>query len=244
MSKPQIHWKIQRMDEGDEPDLRFAECLLEIEGRIECGGQTAGLVDAHYLYAEDPASDAAFMELWDLDAASCDVFEEIMDHDIGDFQEPIPHFLEPASGILVVRFIALRPSFRHTGLGREVMKELVRTMADPRIGLVLLDCRPLQHRPHGYDDFDDEVRDLPWNSPDEDREKLKRHFETWGMQRLPGTRFMMAAPESLRDSRAPQWPPCPVLDGWNTCVACGGWIDREGDAWLESGDGPIHRDCM
>jgi GNAT superfamily N-acetyltransferase len=244
MSKPKIHWKIQRLDEGEEPDLRLAECLLEIEGRIECNGQTAGLVDAFYLYSEDPASDVAFCELWDLDAASCEVFEEIMDHDFGDFHEPIPGYLDPASGILCVRFIALRPLFRGLGLAREVMKELVHAMADPRVGLVLLDATPLQHRPHGYDDFDEEVRDLPWNSPAEDRESLMRHFETWGMKRLPGTRLMMAAPESLRDRRTPQWPPGPVLDGWNTCIACGGWIDREGDGWLESEDGPIHRDCM
>jgi len=34
------------------------------------------------------------------------------------------------------------------GLGREVMRELVRAMADLRIGVVLLDAQPLQH-PHG-----------------------------------------------------------------------------------------------
>jgi GNAT superfamily N-acetyltransferase len=244
MSEPLIHWKIERMDEGEEPDLRLAECLLEIEGRIECGGQTAGLVEAQYIYSEDPTSDAAFFELWDLDAAACAVFEEIMDHECGDFLDPIPGFLDPSSGILCVRFIALRTPFRRIGLGRAVMRELVHTLADPRIGLVLLDARPLQHRPHGYDDFDDEVRDLPWNSPDEDREALMRHFETWGMQRLPGTRFMMASPDALRDKRTPQWPPGPILDQWHTCTACGGWIDREGGDWLDGEYGPVHKDCV
>ena len=164
-----IHWKIERMDEGDEPDPRFAECLLQIEGRIECDGNPAGLVDAHYLFADDPESAVAFMEFWDMDAASCGVFEEIIDRDIGMFREPIPQFLDPVSGILCVHFIALRPPFRGQGLGREVMRELVRNFADPRVGMVLLNAQPLQHLPHGYDDFDEEVRDLPWNSPEEDR---------------------------------------------------------------------------
>lgn len=210
------------MDEGEEPDPRFAECLLEIEGRIECGGKTAGMVDAHYLFAEDPASPCAFMELWDSDSRSCSVFEDISDPVHHEFIEPIPRFLDPASGLLCVHFIALRPPFRRIGLGREVMRETVSAMADPRVGLVLLDATPLQHLPHGYDHFDDEVRELPWNSPDEDQEALMRHFSSWGMQRLPGTSYMMAAPETLRDVRAPQWPPCPIVDYWNSCVGCGG----------------------
>lgn len=243
MTALHIHWQIKRLDGGEVQDPRFAECLLEMEGRIECGGQPAGLVDAHYVFSEDPESDVAFMELWDVDAASCEVFEEIIDHDRGEFREPIPQLLDPASGILCVHFIALRPPFRGKGMGREVIRQLVRAMADPRIGVVLLDAQPLQHRPHGYDDFDDEVRDLPWNPPAEDQDALMRHFTTWGMQRLPGTRFMIAAPETLRDARAPQWPPCPVLDQWNTCVACGGWIDLEAGAWIDTDDGPIHANC-
>ncbi len=238
-----LHWQIKRMDEGDEPELRFAECLLGIEGRIECDGQEAGLVDAFYLFAEDLSSDLAFCELWDADGTTCDVFEEIIDHDRGQFRDPLPQFLNPASGILVVHFIALRPAFRHIGLGREVMRELVGTLADPRVGVVLMDTRPLQHRPQGYDDFDDEVRDLPWNDPEVDEAALRRHFVGWGMQRLHGTRFMLAAPETLRDARATQWPPCPVLDQWNACAACGGWIDLDGDAWIDTEDGPIHEAC-
>ena len=52
MADLHIHWKIHRLDEGEEEDPRFAECLLEIEGRIEHGGSTAGIVEAHYLFAE------------------------------------------------------------------------------------------------------------------------------------------------------------------------------------------------
>ena len=243
MTAPHIHWKIERLDEGEEQDPRFAECLLEIEGRIECDGEPAGMVDAYYLFAEDPASDAAFFELWDLDSRTSSVFEEIIDPDLAMFHEPVTELLDPASGILCVNFIALRPPFRRKGLGREVMRETVRAMADPRVGVVLLNAKPLQHLPHGYDYFDDEVRDLPWNPPNVDQNALLRHFSTWGMKHLPGTRFMIAAPETLRDARAPQWPPCPILDQWNTCIACGGWIDRDGPDWCESVDGPIHKDC-
>jgi hypothetical protein len=240
----QIRWKISRLDEGEVQDPRFAECLLEIEGWIECDGKPAGLVNAHYLFAEDPASDAAFIELWDLDSTSCDVFEEIIDPDSQMFREPIPKLLDPASGLLCVHFIALHPPFRHIGLGREVMRELVQVMADPRIGVVLLDAQPLQHRPHGYDDFDDEVRDLPWNDPDVDRAALMRHFCSWGMQRLAGTRFMIAPPETLRDVRTFQWPPCPIHDQWNTCIACGEWIDLAAGEGRDTHDGPLHSRCM
>jgi len=243
MAETCIQWKIERMDDGEEPDPRFAECLLQIEGRIQCDGQPAGLVDAHYLFAENPGSDAAFMEFWDLEAASCNVFEEIFLHDRKKFRAPIPRLLDPASGFLLVHFIALRPPFRRMGIGREVMRELVRSMADPRIGVVLLKAQPLQHLPHGYDDFDEEVKDLPWNSPDEDQNALMRHFSSWGMQRLRGTQFMVAAPEVLRDARTPYWPPCPILDRWNTCIACGGWIDPDSGERRETDEGPIHSRC-
>lgn len=243
MTDMHIHWKIKRLDEGEEPDPRFAECALEIEGRIECGGSTAGIVEALYLVAEDPASPIAFMDLWDSDSKICDVHGQITDPALHKMREPIPSFLDPASGILCVHFIGLWPPFRGMGLGREVMRELVRALADPRVGLILLNATPLQHMPCGYDDFDDEVRDLPWNSPDEDQEALMRHFTEWGMQRLPGTRFMMAAPEILRDVRTLQWPPCPILDHRNTCAACGEWIDREGGEWEDTDDGRFHKDC-
>lgn len=238
-----IHWQIKRLDEGEEPDSRFAECLLEISGRVDCDGQTAGVVDAFYLFSEDPSSARAFLELWDTDGASCAVFEAIIDHECGLFHEPLPDFLDPASGILVFHYIALRPEFRHMGLGQAVMRESVRALADPRIGLVLLDARPLQHRPNSYDHFDDEVRDLPWNSPEIDETTLTLHLNRWGMQRLPETRFMMAAPEMLRDARTPQWPPCPVVDQWNACAICGEWIDMDGHEWDDTADGPVHLKC-
>lgn len=122
MSEIKIHWKIQRMDEGDVRDPRFAECLLKIEGRIECEGQPAGLVDAHY-------------------------------------------------------------------------------------------------------------------------ERLIRHFSTWGMRHLTGTRYMMAAPEALRDSRTPQWPPCVIHDRWNTCYVCGEWVNIEGGEGHADDDGAVHFGC-
>lgn len=243
MSELQIHWTIKRLDEGDEPDPRLAECLLEIEGRIEYGGKPAGIVDAFYLFAEDPASNMALWELWDSDARCCDVFEEITDQTIHKMHEPIPRYLDPASGILCVHFIALRPPFRRIGLGHEVMRELVHALADPRIGIVLLNTTPLQHMPRAYDHFDEEVRDLPWNSLDEDQAELLSHFSGWGMKRLPVTRFMIAAPEALRDVRNLQWPPCPILDQWNTCAACGGWIDKEGDGWDDTEEGFFHKNC-
>jgi hypothetical protein len=243
MAALHIEWKIERLDQGDIKDLRYAECLLEIEGRIICDGQTAGVVDAYYVYAEDPASETSFFDLWDLESRTCAIFEEISDPDFDMFLEPIAGYQDPAAGILCVNFIALYPPFRRVGLGREVMRETARAMADPLVGVVLLDATPLQHMPQAYDDFDDEVRDLPWNSAAEDRDALMRHFAGWGMKRVPGTRFMVAPPEALRDARAPQWPPQPVLDQWNTCVACGGWIDRDGGDWSEAEEGPIHSEC-
>lgn len=238
-----IQWKINRLDWEDEPDPQLANCLLQIEGRIECGGRTAGIVDAHYLCADEPDSDNAFLEFWDLDATTCEVFEEIMDRDHFQFRYPIPWHMEFATGILCVHFIALRPEFRGIGMGRAVMRELVRTCADPRTGVVLLDVRPLQHRPHGYDDFDEEVRDLPWNPPAEDQQRLIRHFETWGMEPLPDTRFMVAPPAFLSESRATKWPPVPVRDHRNTCVLCGTWIDENAGDLRETPDGPIHKHC-
>lgn len=238
-----IHWKINRLDEGEEEDPRFAECLLEIEGRIEYGGVHAGIVEALYLFSENPASATALIELWDSTSRCCDVYEKITEGRPFKMREPIPRFLDPASGILCIHFIGLKPAFRKIGLGREVMRNLVRAMADPRVGLVLLNATPLQHMPNGYDDFDDEVRDLPWNSPEEDQETLMHHFEGWGMLRLPGTCFMLADPITMGDRKNLQWPPCPVLSYSNTCAACGGWIDREGDDWEETEDGFFHKDC-
>lgn len=243
MADMKIRWKLERMDEGEVSDPRFAECLLQIEGVIEYDGQPTGLVDAHYVYSDCPDSGEAFSELWDMDARSCAVYEEISDPDLDMFREPLQEFLDPASGILCVHFIALRPAFRGIGLGQRALRELVRSMADPRIGLVLMDAQPLQHMPHGYDDFDEEVRDLPWNSEAEDLDRLIRHFETWGMKHLQGTRYMYAAPDALRDSRTPQWPPCVIHDRWNTCYVCGGWVNLEAGEGRADDDGAVHTVC-
>ena len=202
-----IHWKIERLDEGEDPNPADGESLIEIEGKIECDGQPAGLVDAYYLFAEDPESPAAFMDFWDLDSRTCRLFEEIIAPGRREFREPIREFLGVAPGILCVNFTALRPPFRRRRLGREVMGEVVRNFADERVGMVLLNAQPLQHLPHGYDHFDDEVRDLPWNSPEEDLARLVSHFYTWGMTHLPGTRYLLAAPENLSKDLATDWYP-------------------------------------
>ena len=81
-----------------------------------------------------------------------------------------------------------------------MIRETVRHLADVRVGAVLIDIRPLQHRPGGYDDFFDEARDLPFNAPDVDRERLVQHFESWGMIPVQGTDFMVAAPSTLRST--------------------------------------------
>lgn len=243
MGDLRIHWKIKRLDHGEEPDVRIAECLLEISGRIECDGQTAGILEANYLFSKDPESIAAFMDLWDLDAATCEIYEEILDRGLDQFRYPIPWLIDSVTGFLCIHYLALRPAFRGIGLGPAVMRELVRSCADSRTGVVLLDVRPLQHRPNGYDHFDEEVRDLPWNRPEQDSVRLVRHFTGWGMEHLPGSRFMVAAPVLLSGDLSPAWPPCPILDQWNTCAACGGWIDLQGSAWEETDDGPYHSSC-
>lgn len=205
-----VRWKAKRLDEGEEPDLRIAECLVEIEGRIEVDGAPAGELAGFYLWSEAP--DEAFFDLWDLDGATCSVFEEIIDHELDRFREPLPSLLGEATGILGIYYVALAPPYRRRGLGRRAIDVFVQAWADERTGAVLLNADPLQHRPRGYDDFDDEVRDLPWNSPDKDREKLMQHFRGWGMQRLPRTKFMVSAPAILAADPAAPWPPCPVLD--------------------------------
>ena len=207
-----IHWRIKRLDENFDESPAEGECLLEIEGKIECDGQPAGLLDAYYLFAEDPESSAAFMDFWDLDATTCKLFEEIIAPDRRKFREPIPDFLGFMPGILYVHFIALRPPFRRRGLAREIMSEVVRNFADHRVEMVLLNAQPLQHLPHGYDHFGDEVRDLPWNSPEEDLARLMKHFRSWGMQDLPGTRYLLAAPEVFDRDLTADWYPSLLSD--------------------------------
>lgn len=89
-----------------------------------------------------------------------------------------------------------------------------RSCADERTGAVLLDAHPLQHRIGASDHFDVELRELPSNEAGEDLERLMHHFRTWGMQRLPRTRYMVAAPETLCQERAADWPPQPLREDW------------------------------
>jgi GNAT superfamily N-acetyltransferase len=210
-----IQWTIDRLDEGVDGDPAAEECLIQIEGKIMCDGQAAGFVDAFYLFTEDPESPRAFAEFWDLDATTCEVFEEISFTDRWDFRDPIQDFVVMTPGILCVNFIALYPQFRRRGLGRKVMSELVRNFADDRVGMVLLRAQPLQHLPHGYDHFGDEVRDLPWNSPEEDLARLIKHFRSWEMHPIPGTRYLLAAPEYLSEGPFTDWYPGLLGNDWN-----------------------------
>lgn len=207
-----IIWKIERLDEAYDENPADGECLILIEGTIECDGQTAGMVDAFYLYHEAPESPDAFLRLWDLHGSTCDVFEELISADREDFRDPLPAFLGVYPGVLCVNFIALRPQFRRRGLGREAMREVVRNFADPRVEVVLLNAQPLQHLPHGYDDFGEEVHELPWNSPEEDIARLMKHFRSWGMQNLPGTRYMLVAPEVFDRDLSADWYPSLLWD--------------------------------
>lgn len=208
-----IHWKVARFDEDPEPDPAKAEdCALRIEGRVEVDGEAAGQFLVWYLSASDLESPRAFVELWDLESETCEVYEEIMNPEHTKFREPLTTMLGDAPGILVVDFIALRPAFRRKGLGREVMNEIVRRCANQWISAVLLDARPLQRRPGGYDVFDEEVRDLPWNDGDEDPARLMHHFRSWGMQRLPRTRFMVCVPDVITAEWPKEWPPAPIED--------------------------------
>jgi GNAT superfamily N-acetyltransferase len=211
-----IHWTVERLDEDEDADPGIAlDCVLTIQGRIEVEGEKAGQLFLWYLTADKLDSRRAFAELWDLDGDICDVYEDISNPGHKKFREPLPRMLKDAPGLLVVDFIALRPAFRRKGLGLEILREIVRCCADHRIGAVLLDARPLQRRPGGYDEFDEEVRDLPWNDGDEDQDRLMHHFRGWGMQRLPRTRFMVSVPDVITGERAEEWPPAPIADDWD-----------------------------
>ena len=238
-----IHWKIERLDEGDNRDPRDPGCLLDIEGRIEIEGKPAGHLAAYYLLDIDLASSGAFLDLWDSDGSTCSVYEEIMGSSREGFREPLPRLLEVFPGMLVINSIAFRPEYRGIGLGRKVIGEFVRCCGEENTGAVLLNAEPLQHREGAYDYYDEEVRDLPWNGKEEDGEKLKRHLRSWGMHHIAGTRFMVAPPVALSEKHAAKWPPCPILCHWNTCVYCSKWIDLDSDGWEESSDGPIHKGC-
>lgn len=210
-----IHWKTERFDEDPEQDPEQADdCALRIQGRIEVDSQTAGQVLVWYLCACDLESPRALMELWDLESETCEVYEEIINPERTKFREPLETMLHDAPGLIVVDFIALRPAFRRRGLGLEVMREIIRCCANRWVSAVLLDARPLQRRPGGYDHFDEEIRDLPWNDGDEDLARLMNHFRGWKMQRLPRTRFMVCVPLMITGESAEEWPPGLVANDW------------------------------
>lgn len=203
-----IHWLLTRYDDDFERPAGEVEAVIEATGTIRIDGEDAGEVGLSYVYADDPESDEAFLEVWDLSAAACSVYEDIFSPGGEGFRDPLPIYLGGgASAILCLHYIALKMEFRRRGIGLEVMRETVRQFADDRTGAVLLDFSPLQHREGSYDDFIDEVRDLPSNHPEIDKERLIRHFEGWGMERLAGTRFMLVGPMLLCDEINPDWYP-------------------------------------
>jgi GNAT superfamily N-acetyltransferase len=211
-----IHWTVERLDEDEEEDPVMAlDCVLAIRGRIEVDGAIAGCLSVWHFSSDDLESPRAFMELWDLDGDFYGIYQDIINPERTRFREPLTTMLNDAPGILAVDFVALRPAFRGKGLGLEVMREIVRCCADGRIGAVLLDARPLQRRPGSYDEFDEEVRDLPWNDGEEDQDRLMNHFRGWGIQRLPRTRFMVCVPDVITGERADVWPPAPLAEDWD-----------------------------
>jgi GNAT superfamily N-acetyltransferase len=203
----EIFWQIDRLDDNQELGAADAECFIEIEGTIRHEGQDAGLLEATYLFSEEPETEDAFLWLWDLTAKACALYEQIITEGKKTFRKPIPQFLKHTTGILCIHYLALKPEFRRRGIGREAIRETVRQLADPRVGVVLIDIRPLQHRPNGYEDFFDEVRELPFNIPEVDQARLIQHCESWGMLRVPGTNFMAAAPSTLCPETYPNWYP-------------------------------------
>ncbi|MCB1133502.1 MAG: hypothetical protein KDN05_20460 [Verrucomicrobiae bacterium] len=206
MTPVEIDWNCSRLDDC-EGDPTVDECLFNLQGVVNVAGKRAGLVEAHYLYVHEPEADYAFLEFWDLDALACEIYEEIIAPSGETFRHPIPEFLDFTTGILCIHLIALRPEFRGIGIGRAVLRETIHTCADERTGVVLLDSRPLQHRRGGYDSYDHEVRDLPWNKPAEDHQRLTSHLQSWGMHPVPRTRFLAAAAEVIEPDRASTWAP-------------------------------------
>lgn len=244
----EIGWRWKRLDEGDPPEGRLSQCLVEIEGAVTVEGAKAGEVHGFYLHDEPLDSRAAFWELWDIDARTCDIFSEIHSPDRKGLREPLARWLEMDPAILCVEWIALARPFRKRGLGLEVLRETVRRCADDRVGAVLLRTDPLQYERAVRDDLDENLdwgfEELPRNGRERDETRLQFHFRTWEMQRLPRTKYMVAPPRRFCEEAAEAWPPVTVLDIWNTCVLCGELVDKEAEAWERCPEGLAHRRCL
>lgn len=186
------------MDELDDEGPPRKWGMVGVEGLIKVDGVPAGLTEGFYLLDSEPWSTPAFWTLWDMEGWTCEIYEDLCaPGDTGHFRQPLPRLMELDVGILYLRLIALKPEFRGRNLGREVFRQWIGTWCDRQVGAVILDARPLQRRDEGYEEFDDEVRDLPWESEQKDGERLANHLRGWGFHRLPDTRFMVASPRWL-----------------------------------------------
>ena len=208
---PEVAWTCRRIDEFDD-DETLPSGLIGIEGAILVDGDVAGLTDGFHLLDDRPWSEDAFWAFWDMEGWTCEIYEELLEPGKRRFREPLSRLLAAAPGILFVRLIALRPPFRRRGLGREVLRRWIGDWCDDSVGAVVIDATPLQRRDDGYDEYDEEVRDLPWDGEAEDADRLAGHLRGWGFHRIAGTRFMVATPAWLDMERAAEWPPVPIED--------------------------------
>ncbi|MEM9235280.1 MAG: GNAT family N-acetyltransferase [Verrucomicrobiota bacterium] len=241
--KVELRWKASRLDEGEEVSPPAGDGLIEIDALILIDGTEAGTVDGFYLLARDPASHSAYFELWDMEQWICDIYGELMQPDRKGFREPLGRLLKPFPGILCIRHLALDPEFRGRGLGREVMRLFVAAWADAQVGAVILNSQPLQHRNGAYDLYDNEIRELPCDGPEEDGKRLAKHLRNWGFHLIAGTRWMAATPQGLGVEENDSGPPVLIQDATNTCVLCSGVIDLAAGEWQESDYGPVHDRC-
>lgn len=239
-----IDWKLLRLDQG-EPARKPVECLLEWTGTVTVEGQRAGLVSGFYAHAADLSSGSAFWQLWDVDGRACEVFERIRDEKWLCLREPLPTLMLTAPALICVEELALFPEFRRRSLGLEVMRRVVADLADLRVGAVILKSDPLQFTPEEFWGAVDErvVPGLPTDDRPRSLEKLQYHFRSWGMQLLPKTSYMVAAPDRFNEERAESWPPCTIQDSSNSCVWCDGLIDFKSEEWERTKGGIGHKRC-